>query len=327
VDRRTFLAGTGAVLLAAPLAAEAQQAPKIPKIGLLSASTQAASAHVEAFRQGMRDLGHVEGKTFVLELRDGEGRAERFRDLARELVRLKVDVIVTSTDIAIAAARQQTRTIPIVMATSTDPLGTGLVASLAHPGGNVTGLSTMSPELAGKRLALLKEVVPRVSRVAFLWNPEIRGAVLDYNQTEGAARSLGLQLQSVEAARVEDLDGAFSAITEQHAQALIVPSPNPVPFGNRGRIVSFVQRNRLPSMYAVREYVDDGGLMCYGHSTADLYRRAATFVNKILQGAKAADLPVEQPTKFELVINLRTAKALGLTIPPSVLARADEVIQ
>ena len=163
--------------------------------------------------------------------------------------------------------------------------------------------------------------------MAFLWNPEIRGAVLDYNQTEGAARSLGLQLQSVEAARVEDLDGAFSAITEQHAQALIVPSPNPVPFGNRGRIVSFVQRNRLPSMYAVREYVDDGGLMCYGHSTADLYRRAATFVNKILQGAKAADLPVEQPTKFELIINLKTAKALGLTIPPSLLARADQVIE
>ena len=176
-------------------------------------------------------------------------------------MRHKVDVLVTSTDVAVAAAKRETRTIPIVMATSTDPLGTGLVASLARPGGNVTGLSTMSPELDGKRLELLREVVPKLSRVAFLWNPDVRGAVLDYNQTEGAARSLGLQLQSVEAPRAEDLDSALSAITEQQAQALIVPSPNPVTFANRGRIVSFVQRNRLPSVYAVREYVDDGGLM------------------------------------------------------------------
>src|SRR5215467_1255524 len=323
-----FALAVALFVLAAPLAVVAQQAPKIAKIGWLNPSTPAVTAHLlEAFRQGLRELGDVEGKTFVLELRSAEGRTERLPDLARELVHLKVDVIVTSTDVAIAAVRQQTRTIPIVMATSTDPLGAGFVASLAHPGGNVTGLSTMSPELAGKRLELLKEVVPRVSRVAFLWNPEVRGAVLDYNQTEGAARSLGLQLQSVEAARAEDFDRAFSAITEQRAQALIVPSPNPITFANRGRIVSFVQRNRLPSMYSVREYVDDGGLMSYGHSTADLYRRAATFVSKILQGAKAADLAVEQPTKFELVINLKTAKALGLTIPPSVLARADEVIQ
>ena len=328
LTRRVFLGSLAGGLLAAPLATEAQQAGKIAKIGFLVPSTPAASAHfLEAFRQGLRELGHVERKTFVLELRYGEGRPDRLPDLARELVRLKVDVMVTSTDVAIAAARQQTRTLPIVMATSTDPLGTGFVASLAHPGGNLTGLSTMSPELTGKRLALLKEVVPKLSLVAFLWNPEVRGAVLDYNQTEGAARALGLQLQSVEAARAEDLDRAFSAITEQRAHGLIVPSPNPVTFVNRGRIVSFVQRNRLPSMYAVREYVDDGGLMSYGPSTADLYRRAATFVNKILQGAKPADLPVEQPTKFELVINVKTAKALGLTIPPSLLARADEVIQ
>jgi putative tryptophan/tyrosine transport system substrate-binding protein len=191
--------------------------------------------------------------------------------------------------VAIAVARQQTRTIPIIMATSTDPLGTGLVASLARPGGNVTGLSTMSPELDGKRLELLREVVPKLSRVAFLWKPDVRGAVLDYNQTEGAARSLGLQLQSVEAPRAEDLDSALSAITEQQAQALIVPSPNPVTFANRGRIVSFVQRNRLPSVYAVREYVDDGGLMSYGPSTADLYRRAATFVNR---SCKAPSRPI-----------------------------------
>ena len=310
-----------------PLSLDAQQAPQIAKIGFLNPSTPAASAHMlEAFRQGLRDLGHVDGKTFILEFRSAEGRAERLPDLARELVRLKVDVIVTSTDVAIAATRQQTRTIPIVMATSTDPLGTGFVASLARPGGNVTGLSTMSPELAGKRLELLKGVVPGLSRVALLWNPDVRGAVLDYNQTEGANRSLGLQLQSVEATRTEDLDRAFSAIMEQRAQALIVLSPNPVTFANRGRIVSFVQRNRLVSMYAVREYVDDGGLMSYGPSTADMYRRADTFVNKILQGAKPADLPIEQPTKFELVINLKTAKALGLTIPQSVLLRADQVI-
>src|SRR5262250_806709 len=315
-------------ILAAPLAVGAQPAPKIAKIGFLSASTPAASAHLlKAFRQGLRELGQVDGKTFVLELRYGEGRSERLPDLARELVHLKVDVIVTSTDVAIAAVRQQTRTIPIVMTTSTDPLGTGFVASLAHPGGNVTGLSTMSPDLTGKRLELLREAVPGLSRVAFLWNPEVRGAVLDYNQTEGAARSLGLQLQSVEAARAEDLDRAFSEITEQRAQALIVPSPNPVTFANQGRIVSFVQRNRLPSMYAVREYVDNGGLMSYGANTADLYRRAATFVDKILKGAKPADLAVEQPTKFELVINLKTAKALGLTIPPSVLLRVDQVIE
>jgi putative tryptophan/tyrosine transport system substrate-binding protein len=312
----------------APLSLDAQQAAKIAKIGLLNPGTTAATAHLlEAFRQGLRDLGHVDGKTFVLELRSAEGRAERLPDLARELVLLQVDVIVTATDVALAAVRQQTRTIPIVMATSADPLGSGFVASLARPGGNVTGLSTMSPELSGKRLELLKGVVPGLSRVAFLWNPDVRGAVLDYNQTEGAARSLGLQLQSVEAARTEDLDRAFSAITEQRAQALMVPSPNPVTFANRGRIVSFVQRNRLPSMYTVREYVDDGGLMSYGHNNADLYRRAATFVNKILQGAKPADLPVEQPTKFELIINLKTAKALGLTIPQTVLQRADRVIQ
>ena len=328
ITRRAFIGTLVGGLLAVPLAAGAQHAAKVAKIGVLVPSTPAAAAYLlEAFRQGMRELGHVDGKTFVLELRYAEGRTERLSDLARELVRLKVDVIVTSTDVAIAAARQHTRTIPIVMATSTDPLGTGLVASLARPGGNVTGLSTMSPDLDGKRLELLREVVPKLSRVAFLWNPEVRGAVLDYNQTEGAARSLGLQLQSVEAARAEDLDRSFAAITEERAQALVVPSPNPVTYANRGRIVSFVQRNRLPSMYTVREYVDEGGLMSYGPSIADLFRRSAIFVDKVLKGVKPADLPVEQPNKFELVINLRTAKALGLTISPSLLRRADDVIR
>jgi putative ABC transport system substrate-binding protein len=242
-------------------------------------------------------------------------------------VSLKVDVIVTATDIAIAAVKQQTSTIPIVMANSTDPVETGFVASLARPGGNVTGHSTISPELSGKRLELLKEAVPGLSRVAFLWNPDIRGAVLDYKETQGAARSLRLQLQSVEVLRAGDLDRLFSAITEQRAQALGVQTPNPVAFANRERIVNFTQRNRLPSMYGQKEFVDAGGLMSYGPSNADLWRRAATYVDKILKGTKPADLPVEQPMRFEFVINMKTAKALGITFPPTILIRADQVIQ
>jgi putative ABC transport system substrate-binding protein len=307
---------------------DAAQESKIAKIGVLIPATPAATAHfLEAFRQGLRELGHVEGKTFVLELRYAEARAERLPEFARHLVSLKVDVIMTGTDLAIAAAKQQTHTIPIVMTSSTDPVGTGFVASLARPGGNVTGLSTISPELSGKRLELLKEAVPGLSRVAFLWNPDVRGTVLDYKETEGAARSLRLELQSVEVPRAEDLDRAFSAVTKQRAQALIVPAPNPVLFANRGQIVGFAQRNRLPSIYAQKEYVEVGGLMSYGPSLPDMYRRAATFVDKILKGAKPADLPVEQPTRFELVVNLKAAKALGLTIPQSVLIRADRVIQ
>jgi len=316
------------MLLALSFPAEAQQAKKIAKIGYLVPATPAAAAdNVEALRQGLREFGYVEGKTFVLELRYGEARAERISELARELVSLKVDVIVTATDIAIAAVKQQTSTIPIVMANSTDPVGTGFVASLARPGGNVTGQSTISPELSGKRLEVLREVVPGLSRVAFLWNPEVRGAVLDYKETEDAARSLGLQLQSVEVPRAENLDRAFSAITKDRAQALILPAPNPVGFANRGQIASFAQKNRLPSMYGQNEYVDAGGLMSYGPNNADLWRRAATYVDKILKGAKPADLPVERPTKFELIINLKTAKQIGLTIPQSVLYRADKVIK
>ena len=315
-------------LLAAPLAADAQQAPKIARIGVLYPSTAEATAHyLEAFRQGLRGYGYVEGKSFVLELRYGESRAERIAELARELVTLKVDVIVTGTDLAIAAVKQQTQTIPIVMASSADPVGTGFVASLARPGGNVTGLSRMSPELSGKRLELLREAVPGLSRVAFLWSPDVRGAALDYKETETAARSLRLQLQSVEVPRAEDLDRALSAIMNQRAQALIVPGPNPVLLPSRSGIASFAQRNRLPSMYAQREYVVAGGLMSYGPSSADGWRRAATYVDKILKGAKPADLPVEQPTKFDLVINLKTARALGLKFPRSVLNLADEAIQ
>ncbi len=320
-----------AVLLLAVAAAgppaDAQQAPKIAKIGYLATSTPAAAAHVvEAFRQGLRELGYVEGKTFVLEVRYGEARFERLPELARELVGLKVDVIVAPVDPAIAAVKRETRTIPIVMTFSADPVGTGFVASLARPGGNVTGLSNISPELSGKRLELLREAVPGLSRVAFLWNPDVRGNLLDYKETEGVARSLRLQLQSVEVSRAEDLDRAFLAVTSERAQALVL-APNPVVFVNRGRIASFAQKNRLPSMSVQKEYADAGGLMSYGPSLPDMNRRAATYVDKILKGAKPADLPVEQPTKFELVINLKTAKALGLTFPQSLLRSADQVIQ
>ena len=317
----------GLALASLPLA-DAQQPKKIAKIAYLAPSTTAAAAHlVEAFRQGLRELGYVEGKTFVLELRYGEAKAERLPGIARELVGLKVDVIVTATDVAIAAVKRETQTIPIVMANSTDPVGTGFVASLARPGRNVTGLSSISPELGGKRLELLKEVVPGLSRVAFLWNPDVRGAVLDYKETEGAASSLRLQLQSVEVVRAEDFDHAFSGITKERAQALMMPAANPVGFANRSQIASFAQKNRLPSIFSQKEYVDAGGLMAYGPNTPDMHRRAATYVDKILKGAKPADLPVEQPKKFEFIVNLQTAKQIGLTIPPNVLVRADRVIK
>jgi len=327
--RKVFIClALSTMLLALGLPAQAQQPKKIAKIGYLAGTTPAAAAqNIEAFRQGLRELGYVEGKTFVLEVRYGEARAERVPEAARELVGLKVDVIVTISDQAIAAVKRETRTIPIVMVNSTDPVGTGFVASLARPGGNVTGLSNISPELSGKRLELLREVIPGLSRVAFIWNPDLRGAVFAYKETEGAARSLRLQLQSVEVARAEDLDRAFSAVTEQRAQVLIVQTPNPVLFANRGQIVSFAQRNRLPSIYGGAAYVDAGGLMSYGPSGLDMQRRAATYVDKILKGTKPADIPVEQPTKFELVINLKTATQIGVTIPPNVLARADKVIK
>jgi ABC-type uncharacterized transport system substrate-binding protein len=316
------------VLVLSPLAADAQQATKLAKIGLLSITTPAVVApNIEAFRQALRELGHVEGTTFVLEVRYGEGRVERLSELAHELVGLKLGVIVATSDVVIAALTRETQTIPIVMVISSDPVGTGFVASLARPGRNVTGLSNISPELSGKRLELLRQAVPGLSRVAALWNPDVRGAVFDYKETEGAARLMGLELQSVEVSRAEDLDRAFSAVTKQRAQALVLPGVNPVGFMNRGKIATFAQRSRLPAMYPTREYVDSGGLMSYGPSLSDQFRRAATYVDKILKGAKPADLPVEQPRKFELVINLKTAKAIGLTIPQSILLRADQILE
>ena len=323
---------TIAVLLLAVVAGglpvDAQQAPKIPKVGLFTPSTPVAAAPlVDAFKQGLRELGYIEGKTFVLEVRYGEAKPERLRELARDLVALKVDVIVVSTDGAIAAVRRETGTIPIVMTNSSDPVGTGFVASLPHPGGDVTGISNISPELSGKRLELLRQVVPELSRVAFFWNPEVRGNLLDYKETERAASSLHLELQSVEVSSAEDLDRGFSAVTAQRAQALILPAGNAVMLSKRTEIASFAQRNRLPAMYPSNDYMDAGGLMSYGPTVSAMYHRAAIYADKILKGAKPANLPVERPTKFELVINLKTAKALGLTVPDSLLARADEVIE
>jgi ABC-type uncharacterized transport system substrate-binding protein len=328
MDRRTFLAGTGAVLLAAPVAAKAQQAGKMPRIGFLAPTTPTAfRPNAEAFRQGLGELGYVEGKTCVLELRYADGRPDRLPELARELVGLKLDVIVTAADPAIAAIKRETRATPIVMAFSGDPVGTGFVTSLAHPGGNITGLSGISPQLSGKRLELLKQVVPRLSRVAFLWNPDVRSSLLDYRETEATASSLRLELQSVEVSSAADLDRASSTMMRERPQGLIVSGSNPVVISNRAAVAGLALKNRLPSMSPTKEYVDVGGLMSYGPSLPAMFRQAATYVDKILKGAKPADLPVEQPTKFELVINLKTAKALGLTIPPSVLGRADEVIQ
>ena len=328
MNKRVFYVAIVALLFALCVSANAQQPRKIAKIAYLAPSTPAAVAHlIEAFRQGLREHGYVEGKDFVLELRYGDGKAERLPELARELVSLKVDVILTSTDGAITVVKKQTQTIPIVMATSTDPVETGFVASLARPGGNVTGLSVISPELGGKRLELLREVVPRLSRVAFIWNPDIPGATLEYKEVEGASHSLRLQLQFLEVRRSNDLQNVFSAVTKGHAEALILAWPNPVLFSNRDQVTTFAQINRLPAIYAQKEFVDAGGVMSYGPNLAHLYRRAATYVDKILKGAKPADLPVEQPTKFELVINLKTAKQISLTIPPNVLARADRVIK
>ena len=325
--RALVIAGLLLAVVAAGSPADAQQ-PKSPRIAFFSSGTRATTEHlVEAFRRQLRELGYVEGKTLVLDVRYGEGKPERLPEIARELVRLKLDVIVATKDEVIATVKRETRTIPIVMAFSTDPVGTGFVASLARPGGNITGLSNVSAELSGKRLELLREVVPGLARVALLWNPDVRGHLYDYKESEAAARSLRLELQSVEVSRPEDLDQAFSAVMSQRAQALVVPPGNLVAVTNRGQIGSFAQRNRLPSMFGAKDYVDSGGLMSYGPSIPDMFRRAAIYVDKILKGAKPGDLPVEQPTKFELVINLKTAKAIGLAVPRSLLERADQVIQ
>jgi putative ABC transport system substrate-binding protein len=310
---------------AAPYVAVAQQ---IPRIGYLTTLPWCGSVPTtDAFRQGLRDLGYVEGKNIIIDCRSGDGKADRLPQLATELVNLNVNVIVAAGGELIArAAKQATQTIPIVMTNASDPVATGLIRSLARPGSNVTGLVTISPELGGKRLALLKEAFPKVDRVAVLTNPVNPEQNARLKELEVAAQALALQLQVLEVREPGDFDVAFSAMTRQNAHALL-PLGDPLTVSNRTRLVDFAARNRLPAMYHRMEFVDVGGLMAYGPNYDDLFRRAATFVDKILKGARPGDLPVEQPTKFELVINLKTAKALGLLIAPSVLARADKIIE
>ena len=327
MDRRTFLASTSAVLFAAPLAAEAQPAAKVYRIGVLEPTSMALNAaNLDAFRQGLRELGYVEGRNMRIEYRSADGRSERFPDLAAELVRLKVDVILTRGTPAVMAAKNATGTIPVVMAASGDPVLSGVVASLARPGGNVTGLSAIVVDVSGKRLELLREVIPGVSRIVGLFNMSNPIDALQWKETEIAASSLRVQLQLLDVRKPGDFGRAFDAATKQRAGALVAGA-DALTWANRRSIVDLAAKNRLPAIYVAREFVDAGGLIGYGVSYPHLYRRAASFVDKILKGAKPADLPIEQPTEFELVINLKTAKALGLTIPPSLLLRADEVIQ
>ena len=308
--------------------AEAQQPKKVPRIGYLvsvSLSSTREVGQVEAFRQGLRELGYVEGQNILIQYRYAEGVEERLPNLAAELVQLNVDVIFVNGTTGTQAAKRATKTIPIVMTSVTDPLGTGLVASLAHPGGNVTGLSNFS-ELGGKQLELLKEAFPRVTRIAVIWDPANAANARLLAEMKVTADGLRTVLQSLEVRSSDDFDRVFSAIKKEHARALIVLR-NVITYTHPKRIVDFAVKSNLPAMYPDRVLVDAGGLMSYGPDFLDMIHRAATYVDKILKGAKPADLPVEQPTKFEFVINLKAAKQIGLTIPPKVLARADKIIR
>ena len=324
-ERRKFLIAAGS-LLAFPLATVAQQPGKVPRIGYLSSLSPSVTAlWDQAFRQGLRDLGWVEGKNISIDYRYAEGRTDRLPDLAADLVRQKVDVIVTSVTPDALAAQKATKVIPIVMATTGDPVAIGLVDNLARPGGNITGLSQIGGELNGKRLELLKEIVPQLSRVAVLWNPQNAGATISWKSIQLAARQLGVGLHSLEARSPNDFAKAFEDAARARAGGLIIIA-DPLFGGNLKRIADLAATNRLPSIFQTREFVDAGGLMAYGPDRSALFRRAAAYVDKILKGAKPSELPVEQPTKFELVINLKTAKAIGLAIPRSVLLRVDEII-
>ena len=312
-----------AMLLALGVPARAQQPKKVPRIGWLGAA-RTSSSRIEAFRQGLHELGYAEGKNIFIEYRYAEGKLDRLPALAAELVRLKVDVIIAGSPQATRSAKQATSTIPIVMAFDDDPVRQGFVTSLARPGGNVTGLATLAPEISGKQLEILKEIVPNLSRVAVLSN--ISANTLFRGEVESPAAAFGVKLQYLDVANPKDFETAFRAASKGHAQAVLV-LPGPVINAQRKQIAELTAKNRLPAIFPSPEYLDVGGLMSYGASVADSYHRAATYVDKILKGARPADLPVEQPTKFELVINLKTAKPLGLTIPPNVLVRADKVIK
>jgi len=312
------------IVFALSIPAEAQQAKKIPRIGILTA--RSGALETEAFRDGLRELGYIEGQNLVMEYRSADDRLEQLPDLAAELVRLKVDVIVTQSTPATIAAKNATKTIPIIMAGSIDPVATGVVPSLARPGGNITGVTVMNEELAGKRLELLKETNPKVSHVAVLWNPANSGAAVVLKQTQTAAKQLSLPLESLEIRSVNDLQGVFEAATRSGANALVVLRS--VPISDHLKVVADLAiKDRLPSIHDRGDFVEAGGLMSYGPNLSDMPRRAAIYVDKVLKGAKPAELPVERPTKFELIINLKTAKQIGLTIPPNVLLRADKVIK
>jgi putative tryptophan/tyrosine transport system substrate-binding protein len=325
MDRRAFFATAAAGVVVIPAAARAQHAGKVHRIGFLSLQSGLNSTS-EAFAQGMRELGYVEGRNLIVEYRWAARKEERLPELAAELVRLKVEVIVTAAAPAIEAAKRATSSIPIVMATAADPVGSGLVASLARPGGNVTGLSALSTDLAGKRLQLARELVPKATRVAVLAYHGISATRLFLEEMRTAAQQMEVQLVVQEVQAADDLPGAFAAMQRERAQALVVQI-SPFSADNARRIVDLAAQYRLPAMYDVRSFVDAGGLVSYGPSLPEMFRRAAFYVDRILKGAKPADLPIEQPTKFEMVINLKTAKSLGLSIPQALLVRADQVIE
>ena len=316
------------VLGAGATTAEAQQPTKVPRIGWLTGATPSAQlARIEAFRQGLRELGYVEGKNIVIEWRSAEEKLDRLPALAAELVRLKVDIILTAGSSPTGAAKEATTTIPIVMAQDPDPVGSGFVASLARPGGNITGLSTLAPELSGKRLELLKEIVPRLSRVAVFGTSTQPGNAQSLKELELAAKAFGVKLQYLDVLSSKDIESAFRAASKGRADAVLMLLPGRVATSQRTEIAELAVKNRLPAIYGGRAFAEAGGLISYGVNLNDLDRRAATYMDKILKGAKPADIPVEQPTKFELIINLKAAKQIGLTIPPNVLSRADKVIK
>jgi ABC-type uncharacterized transport system substrate-binding protein len=327
VDRRAFLGALAGGLLAAPLAAEGQQSGKVYRVGLLEVVPAASNAtNLAAFRQGLKELGYAEGQDLVIEYRSADGRPERFPALAEELVRLKVDLIVTRGTPAALAAKQATATIPIVMASSGDPLTTGLVASVAHPGANVTGLSAFATEIQGKQLDLVRDVVPRIARIGFLFNMSNPVRQAEWKEAEPLARATGIQAQLIDVRSPRNLEAALDNAMKLRIGALIV-GVDAVTQANRSLIAQASIKRNLPSLSREREFADAGGLMSYGVHYPDLYRRAAVYVGKILRGARPADLPVEQPSKFELVINAKAAKAIGLTLPQSLLRRADRIIE
>jgi len=328
MDRRRFLLTSLAGALAAPLAAGAQAAGKVSRIGYLSPLSPAADAtRREGFQQGLERLGYREGQNIAIEYRWAEGKLDRQDDLAAELVRLKIDVLLAAGgNHTVRAAKKATASIPIVMTVADDSVASGFVASLARPGGNITGLNTQTVDLAAKRLELLREVLPSIHRVAVLWNPAVPERAIDLKNTQVAARTLHVEIQSVEVRRPEDLDDKFMAMVKGRAEALVILA-DPVSNTHRAKIIEFATKKRLPTMFTQSLPVDAGGLVSYGTNYEALFRRAAGYVDRILKGANPADMPIEQPTKFELVVNLKTAKALGLTIPTSLLQRADQVIE